>query len=77
MGMSKWRDFWFNLGFHCMVLGILGIFAIILFGFLACCANLPVKYFYIALIAGLACGIFASVCCMRKNCSLFKKESEE
>lgn len=73
--MKKFRDFLINLGFHCMVLGILGIFAIILFGFLTCCIGLPVKYFYIALAAGLALGITASICCMRKNCSLFKKES--
>jgi hypothetical protein len=72
--MNKFKDFLINLGFHCVVLGILGIFAIILLGFLTCCLGLPSVYFYIALGAGLALGITASICCMRKNCSLFRKQ---
>ncbi|HDR89615.1 MAG TPA: hypothetical protein ENN63_08345 [Bacteroidetes bacterium] len=72
--MKKIRDFLFNVGFHCVLLGILGIFAIIVFGCITCIADLPPRYFYIALAVGLACGIIASICCIRKNCSLFKKD---
>ncbi|WP_297089053.1 hypothetical protein [uncultured Draconibacterium sp.] len=52
--------------------GILGFFATIILGFLACCANLPVKVFYIALGIFALIGITATSICVARGCKKAK-----
>jgi len=71
-----WINFLANAGFHCMVLGMAGVLALILVGFLTCCLGLSKMFFYIALGAGLVLGIGWSVLCIRCNCSNFRTKKE-
>lgn len=54
--------------YHLGLWGILGFFVTLLFGFIACCANLSENVFYIALIAFAALGITATTLCVVKGC---------
>lgn len=54
----------YNLGLW----GILGFFATLFLGFLACCANLPEKVFFIALIVFAAVGLSATFICVARGC---------
>jgi hypothetical protein len=67
----------FIAGYYCVLLGILGILAIILFGFLSCCLHLDERYFYIALASGLILSLISAACCMRRRCQAINRESSE
>jgi hypothetical protein len=54
----------YNLGLW----GILGFFATLLLGFLACCANLSENIFYGSLIAFALVGIITSAICVSRGC---------
>ena len=58
----------YNLGLW----GILGFFATLLLGFLACCANLSEKLFYGFLIVFALSGLVTTIFCVSRGC---KKES--
>lgn len=74
--ISGWKNFLVNAGFHCMVLGMVGVLAIIVIGFLTCCIGLPKWVFFSSLGAGLLVGILWSVFCMKCNCSSLHKIKE-
>ena len=74
--ISGWKNFLMNAGFHCMVLGMVGVLALILIGFLSCCLGFPKIVFYIALGAGLGLGITWSILCMKCNCSNLRSGKE-
>ncbi len=59
-----------------MILGMAGVLAIIILGFLSCCLGLPKTVFYIALGVGLLLGIIWTVLCMKCNCSSLQKDKE-
>ena len=71
------KNFFINVGFHCVILGMFAIIAIIALGFVTCCANLPTLFFYISLGAILLLGIIGTILCMRCNCSSLKKNKED
>nr|WP_321353532.1 hypothetical protein [uncultured Draconibacterium sp.] len=54
----------YNLGLW----GILGFFATIILGFLACCANLTSTVFYTALIVFAIIGLTATTICVARGC---------
>ncbi len=54
----------YNLGLW----GILGFFATLILGFLACCANLSENVFYGLLIGFAVIGISASLVCVSRGC---------
>ncbi|MEN8116414.1 MAG: hypothetical protein ABFS16_05515 [Bacteroidota bacterium] len=54
----------YNLGLW----GILGFFATLFLGFLACCADLSQNVFYGSLIVFALVGIVASAVCVSKGC---------
>ena len=74
--ISGWKNFLVNAGFHCMVLGMAGVLALIVIGFLTCCLGLPKIVFYIVLGSGLVLGISWSAFCMRCNCSNLRPGKE-
>ncbi len=74
--LNDWRNLLINAGFHCMVLGMLGVLAIIFAGLFTCCLNLPTWVFYTALGGGLILGLTGATFCMRCNCSFFRKREE-
>jgi len=74
--ISAWKNFLMNAGFHCLILGMVGVLAIILIGFLSCCLGFPKIVFYIAIGAGLVLGIIWSVLCMKCNCSNLRSGKE-
>jgi len=51
-----------------MILGIPGILAVMVFGFLTCCMKLDEKYLYIVPAAGYILALTVAVCCMRRRC---------
>ena len=59
----------YNLGMW----GLLGFFATLIFGFIACCFNLTDKIFYISLFVFAITGIIISVICIIRGC---KKKNE-
>ena len=54
----------YNLGMW----GILGFFATLILGFLACCANLSENIFYGSLIFFALIGITATTICVKRGC---------
>ena len=74
--ISGWKNFLVNAGFHCMALGMMGVLALIIIGFITCLFGLPKWVFYSSLGAGLILGILWSVFCMRCNCSSLRKNKE-
>ena len=74
--INDWQNFMLNAGFHCMVLGMIGVLALIFIGFLTVSLNLPTWVFYAALGGGLILGIIGSAFCMNCNCSFFRKKNE-
>lgn len=74
--LNDWRNLLINAGFHCMVLGMLGVLAILFAGFITCCMDFPSWVFYALLGGGLILGIIGAVFCLRCNCSFFHKTGE-
>lgn len=71
------KNFLINFGFHCVILGLVAIIAIIALGFITCCANLSKSFFYISLGVVLFLGAIGTAFCMKCNCSSFKKSKEK
>lgn len=59
----------YNLGLW----GILGFFATLIFGFLACCANLSQNIFFGLLIAFALVGITVTTTCVVRGCKKTEK----
>ena len=62
----------FLICYNLSIWGILGFFATLLFGFLACCANLSQNYFIGSLIAFAIIGITVTSICVSKGCKKLK-----
>lgn len=75
-GCSNLKNLLVNAGFHCIVLGMAGVLALILLGFLSCCLGLSEKIFYVVLALGLVIAIALSAFCMKCNCSSLNKKQE-
>jgi uncharacterized membrane protein YiaA len=58
----------FLLCYNLSLWGFLGFFVTLLFGFLACCANLSTKVFYVSLIIFAVLGITISLICVIRGC---------
>lgn len=54
--------------YHLGVWGLLGFFATLIFGFIACCANLSENLFYTSLIIFAIIGFTATIICVTKGC---------
>ena len=54
--------------YHLSIWGILGFFATLLFGFLACCIGLPKEHFYISLIVFAIIGVTLTSICVARGC---------
>jgi len=68
------KNFFITVGFHCVILGMFAIIAVIALGFITCCANLPGSFFYIGLGAVLFFGTIGTIFCMKCNCSNLNKK---
>ena len=68
------KNFWINIGTHCMFIGMISILLIILTGAVCCIFNFQEKWFYAGLFSMLGILILASAICMCKNCSSLKKK---
>jgi hypothetical protein len=71
------KNLFINIGFHCVILGMFAIIAIIALGFITCCANLPKLFFYLSLGGVLFLGVVGTILCMKCNCSNFRKNKED
>jgi hypothetical protein len=58
----------FLICYNLSLWGFLGFLATLLFGFLACCANLSPDYFYGALIIFAITGITVTSVCVTRDC---------
>jgi len=56
------------LCYHLGLWGILGFFATLLFGFIACCANLSENVFYTSLVIFAIIAITATILCVTRGC---------
>ena len=74
--ISRWKNFLVNVGFHCMVLGMIGILFLILASFLVVSIGLPTSAFYTIMGAGLIFGVSWSILCMRCNCRNSKPDQD-
>ncbi len=56
------------LCYHLGLWGILGFFITLLFGFIACCANLSENVFFTSLFIFAIIGITATILCVTRGC---------
>ena len=74
--ISRWKTFLINAGFHCMVLGMGGVLALIFAGFLVISLGLPISIFYAILGTGLIFPESSTVLCLNCNCSNFNSDQD-
>ena len=71
--MVKMKKELFLLCYNLSIWGILGFFATLLFGFLACCANLSKDFFFGSLIVFAVIGIAVTTLCFLRGCKKLEK----
>jgi hypothetical protein len=54
--------------YHLGLWGILGFFATLIFGFIACCANLSQNVFLASLVVFAILGLTATLICVSRGC---------